>query len=104
MRPGCCKLRTGGLPAARLPLLPLPLIDGDEILMLWLLAGAQPAQGSVGAGRAGWREGMPHGDTESRAQPLLAQFCPADFCCPRGEGVLVGGWTYPKLSLHPVHP
>lgn len=34
--------------------------------MLWLLAGAQPARARVGAGRAGQREGMPHGDTSEQ--------------------------------------
>jgi hypothetical protein len=65
MEPGCCKLWTGVLPQP-LSLLLLPLIDADEILMLWLLAGAQPARARVGAGRAGQREGMPHGDTSEQ--------------------------------------
>lgn len=50
-----------------LPPPPLPLIDVDEILMLWLLAGAQPAQGRVEAGREGWRKACPRG--HQRAGP-----------------------------------
>lgn len=59
-----------------LSLLPLPLIGADEILMLWLLAGAQPARGRVGAGRAGWREGMPHGDTREQGRASTGSVLP----------------------------
>lgn len=103
MGPGCCKLWTGVLPQP-LSLLPLPLIDVDEILMLWLLAGAQPAQGRVGAGRAGWREGMPHRDT--RVQGPSPYWLNSTLLTPvvPGEGECAGDWTYPNLSLHLICP
>lgn len=68
MGPDCCELGTGAGKCWLQPSLPpLPLIDVDEILMLWLLAGTRPAQGGVGAGRAGWRKHAPGGTPESRA-------------------------------------
>lgn len=51
-------------PLSLTPPTPPPLIDVDEILMLWLLAGAQPAPGREG----GLEKSMPQGGTpESRA-------------------------------------
>lgn len=53
-------------PLSLTPPTPPPLIDVDEILMLWLLAGAQPAPGREG----GLEKSMPRGGggtPESRA-------------------------------------